>query len=169
MNGGGTFIGLGSGGTLAVDSGITKDVSMSSPNINTPGSIITMKILNSASPLTFGYDEMTYALRGNTPLFRVGKDDRDLAVAQFGTKKATRRPWKTEKPEAKKDGKKTPLVQSGGILRGKTQLDGAPAIIETDVGDGQAILFGWNPLHRHLNHHDHAFVYNALMYWNDLK
>ena len=128
-----------------------------------------MKILNSASPLTFGYDEMTYALRGNTPLYRVGKDDRDLAVAQFGTKKATRRPWKTEKSEAKKDGKKTPLVQSGGILRGKAQLDGAPAILETDVGDGQAILFGWNPLHRHLNHHDHAFVYNALMYWNDLK
>jgi hypothetical protein len=23
-------------------------------------------------------------------------------------------------------------------------------------------------MHRHLNHHDHAFVYNALMNWNDL-
>jgi Zinc carboxypeptidase len=169
MNDGGTFIGLGTGGTLAVDSGITRDITMSSPPINTPGSVITMKITNPASPLTFGYDQITYAFRGNTPLYSVGKDDRDLAVAQFGTKAATRRPWDTDEADDEDSGEKTPLVLSGGILSGRSQLDGSPAILETDVGDGQAILFGWNPMHRHLNHHDHAFVYNALMYWNDLK
>jgi hypothetical protein len=30
------------------------------------------------------------------------------------------------------------------------------------------VLFAWNPMHRFLNHHDHAFVYNALLHWNDL-
>ena len=171
MNKGGTFIGLGSGGTLAADSGITRDVSMSRPPINTPGSFISMKITDKTSPLTFGYDEITHAFRGNVPLYRVGKDDRDLMVAQFGSKKASVRPWKEDKSKAKKpkDGKSKPLVLSGGILKGKKQLNGAPAIVETTVGDGQAIFFGWNPMHRHLNHHDHAFVYNALMYWNDLK
>jgi len=170
MNGGGTFIGLGSGGSLAAESGITREVSMNRPRVNTPGSFITMTIRDTSSPLTFGYEGSTYAFRGNVPFLSVGKDDRDLMVAQFGTKEATVRPWLKDKDaEPKKDGKKKPLVLSGGILSGKAQLDGAPAIVETTVGEGQAIFFGWNPLHRHLNHHDHAFVYNALMFWNDLK
>lgn len=167
---GGTFIGLASGGSLVAESGITSDVSMNRPSVNTPGSFITMTIRDATSPLTFGYEGSTYAFRGNVPFLSVGKDDRDLMVAQFGTKEASVRPWlKDKEAESKKDSKKTPLVLSGGILSGKAQLDGAPAIVETTVGDGQAIFFGWNPLHRHLNHHDHAFVYNALMFWNDLK
>ena len=172
MNAGGTFIGLGSGGSLAAESGITSKVSMSRANINTPGSFVSMKVTNSTSPLTFGYDTLTYAFRGNTPLYRVSKDNLDLVVAQFGTKKAVVRPWlkdKTKDKKAKKDKKPDPLVLSGGMLSGKKQVNGAPAILETDVGQGQAVFFGWNPMHRHLNHHDHAFVYNALMYWNDLK
>ena len=172
MNAGGTFIGLGSGGSLAAESGITSKVSMSRANINTPGSFVRMKVTNSASPLTFGYDTLTYAFRGNTPLYRVSKDNLDLVVAQFGTKKAVVRPWlkdKTKDKKSKEDKKPDPLVLSGGMLSGKKQVNGAPAILETDVGQGQAIFFAWNPMHRHLNHHDHAFVYNALMYWNDLK
>ncbi|MEZ5345478.1 MAG: M14 family zinc carboxypeptidase [Pyrinomonadaceae bacterium] len=171
INAGGTFIGMGSGGTLAVDSGMVSDISMSRPGINTPGSVITMKITDPSSPLTFGYDEITYAFRGNTPLYSVGKDDRNLSVAQFGMKKASVRPWDREKAddEKKKAEKPQPLVLSGGILSGKDALDGSPAILETTVGSGQVVLFGWNPMHRHLNHHDHAFVYNALMFWNDLK
>lgn len=171
ISGGGTFVGMGSGGTLVVDSGMVSDITMSRPGINTPGSVITMKITDPASPLTFGYDEITYAFRGNTPLYSVGKDDRNLSVAQFGTKKAAVRPWNKEKTDddKKKAEKPQPLVLSGGILSGKDALDGSSAILETTVGKGQVILFGWNPMHRHLNHHDHAFVYNALMFWNDLK
>ncbi|NNE66345.1 MAG: peptidase [Pyrinomonadaceae bacterium] len=168
INGGGTFIGLASGGVFAVDSGIVNNISMGNAPINTPGSVISMKVNNSSSPLTFGYKEFTHAFRGNTPIYRVGKDDHELVVAQFGSKPLRKRPW--DKKKAKKTTEKAPpLVLSGGILRGKGTLNGAPAILETSVGDGQVILFGWNPLHRHLNHHDHAFVYNALMFWNDLK
>ena len=169
VEGGGTFIGLASGGVLATDSGIVGDISMGNAPINTPGSVISMKITDRSSPLTFGYDEITYAFRGNTPLYRVGKDNYDLVVAQFGSKPLPRRPWEKEKTEKKEGAKPQPLVLSGGILSGKSTLDGAPAILETDVGNGQVIFFGWNPMHRHLNHHDHAFVYNALLFWNDLK
>ncbi|WP_262693545.1 M14 family zinc carboxypeptidase [Kordiimonas aquimaris] len=167
---GGTFIGLASGGSLVAESGITSDVSMNRPRVNTPGSFVRLQINDTTSPLTFGYDEISYAFRGNTPFYSVGKDDRDLMVAQFGSKKASVRPWKRGESDGdKKKSKSGPLILSGGVLSGKKQLNGAPAIIETTVGEGQAILFGWNPLHRHLNHHDHAFVYNALMFWNDLK
>ncbi len=171
INKGGTFVGLATGGNLVVESGIARDVGMSNPGINTPGSFISMKITNPSSPLTFGYEKMTYAFRGNMPLYRVGKEEVGLVAAQFGTKPLPVRPWdkeKTEKSE-KKDEKPAPLVLSGGILSGKSALDGAPAIISAPVGKGRAVLFGWNPMHRHLNHHDHAFVYNALLFWNDLK
>jgi len=171
MNEGGTFIGIGAGGALAAESGITRDIGISRPPINTPGSFIRMKVTDKSSPLTFGYDEFTHAFRGNIPIYRVSKDDRDLVVAQFGDKKTPARPWSEDKADKEKNkaGKPKPLVLSGGILKGKNQVNGAPAIIETTVGKGQAVFFGWNPMHRHLNHHDHAFVYNALMYWNDLK
>lgn len=180
MNEGGTLIGLGSGGVLVVDSGMVHGVSMSRPaGMNTPGSIIRMKITGPSSPLTFGYDEITHAFRGNTPLLRVSKDNRALVVAQFGTKPVPVHPWqKVDKPEeeggkeAKSNGDgggTDKLVLSGAILKGKEQLNGAPAILTKPVGEGQVVLFGWNPMHRHLNHHDHAFVYNALMFWNDLK
>ncbi len=171
INDGGTFIGLASGGSLVAESGISSDIGMSRPRVNTPGSVITMKITDKTSPLTFGYDEITYAFRGNVPFYTVSKDRRDLVVAQFGQKTPPARPWnKVADSKEKKSGeKKQPLVLSGAILSGKKQLDGAPAILETTVGEGQVILFGWNPMHRHLNHHDHAFVYNALIYWNDLK
>jgi len=177
INGGGTFIGLGSGGVLAAESGITSKVSLSRPGINTPGSFITMKLTNPGSPLTFGYDQWTYAFRGNLPLYRVGKDDLGLVVAQFGSKKTARRPWlenkskkdkEAEKKAQAKAAKEHPLVLSGGLLSGKKALNGAPAIIRTKVGDGQAIFYGWNPMHRYLNHHEHALVYNALLYWDDL-
>ncbi|REJ76008.1 MAG: peptidase [Acidobacteria bacterium] len=168
INSGGTFVGLGTGGTLVVDSGIVPDVAMSSPGINTPGSVITMKIVDKTSPLTFGYDEFTHAFRGNLPLLRVGKDETHLVAAQFGTDPLPKRPWNKEK-EKKKEAKSPPLVLSGVILSGRSAVDGAPAIISASVGRGQVVLLGWNPMHRHLNHHDHAFVYNALMFWNDLR
>ncbi|HUF05581.1 MAG TPA: M14 family zinc carboxypeptidase [Aridibacter sp.] len=167
VNEGGTFIGLSTGGTLVVDSGIARDIAMSSPNVNTPGSVITMKITDKSSPLTFGYDEFTHVFRGNLPMYRVGKDDTGFVVAQFGTKPLPVRPWEREKKN-ESSGKTPPLVLSGGILSGRSALDGAPAILTAPVGRGRVILFGWNPMHRHLNHHDHAFVYNALMFWNDL-
>lgn len=169
VNDGGTFVGIGSGGSLVAESGIARNIGMSRPAVNTPGSVITMKITNGSSPLTFGYDEMTYAFRGNTPFYNVGKDDHsDMVVAQFGTKEASVRPWLRDASKKAKPSKQ-PLVQSGGILRGKAQLNGAPAIVKESVGKGEVVVYGWNPLHRHLNHHDHAFVYNALMFWNDIK
>ena len=60
-----------------------------------------------------------------------------------------------------------PLVQSGGIVKGK--LDGEAAMVHTTLGDGHFVLFAWNPMHRHITQHDHALVYNALMFWNDLE
>ena len=62
-----------------------------------------------------------------------------------------------------------PLVLSGGIVSGADVIDGEPAIVSKSLDDGHIVLFSWNPMHRHVNHHDHGFVYNAILNWNDLS
>ncbi len=167
---GGTLIGLRSGGVVAAATGITREIRVSRPQgLNTPGSILTTKLTGS-SPLTYGYDQFDYAFRTNGPLYRVADRNRNRVAMQFGDKEIPE-PFDEDKAE-KEDGdkKKTPpLVRSGAILSGAKSMNGAPALLHEPVGDGQVILFAWNPLHRHINHHDHAYFYNALLHWNDLS
>jgi len=171
---GGTFIGLQGGGIVAASSGITHDVrTTQSGGLNSPGSILTTKIL-SDSPLTWGYDKWSHVFRGNGAMFQVSNSNRDKVLMQFGTKivPALSKEEKQQKalnvkPTEKKD-KKPKLVLSGAVLSGKKIIDGAPALLLEKVGKGNVVLFSWNPMHRHINHHDHAFFYNALLNWNDL-
>lgn len=163
---GGTFIGLHNGGILAASSGITHKVRTSRPSgLNTPGSILTTKILKQ-SPLTRGYKQWTHVFRGNGPIFQVRLKDRNNVQMQFGSQNVPELD-DVDKKKHKND-KKHPLVLSGAILSGKKAIDGTPALVNEKVGKGQVVLFSWNPLHRNINHHDHAFFYNALLNWNDL-
>lgn len=165
---GGTVVALGSGTTLVTETGMIHDVSIKRPSgLNTPGSVITAKVLQPDSPLTYGYPELTHVFRGNGPLFSVAKHRRYLVPLQFGTKYVG--------PDAADDDDEAdesdaddapPLVLSGGIVKGK--LDGEAAMVHTTLGDGHFVLFAWNPMHRHITQHDHALVYNAIMFWNDL-
>jgi hypothetical protein len=109
----------------------------------------------------YGYPAQTHVFRGNGTLYDVGKYDRHLAVVQFGNKEVGdfNLGDKVDEPDD--------LVISGGIVKGDS-IDGIPALLVDSLGKGKIVLFSWNPMHRHLNHHDHGFVYNALMHWNDL-
>lgn len=171
---GGTLIGLHSGSILATSSGITHDISTNvAPGLNIPGSILSTKVLQ-RHPLTWGYAERTHVFRTNGPLFRVADENRHLVLMQFGNKEVpeTSNDDEDALDETDSDGKgkdkKPPLVLSGAILDGTNVVDGAPALLHTTVGQGNVIIFGWNPLHRNANHHDHAFFYNAVLNWNDL-
>ena len=160
---------LGSGTTLVTETGMIQDVSVKRPSgLNTPGSVITAKVLQPTSPLTFGYPELTHVFRGNGPLFAVADHRRYLVPLQFGTKAVG---LDDDEPEDDDDDSENgkdeiPLVLSGGIVKGS--LDGEAAIVHTTLGEGNLVLFAWNPMHRHITQHDHALVYNALLDWNDL-
>ncbi|HEX9641522.1 MAG TPA: M14 family zinc carboxypeptidase [Candidatus Krumholzibacteria bacterium] len=159
---GGTLIGLGSGGVVAGGSGMSARISTTQPSgLNTPGSFLTCKVLTAEHPLVYGYPAQTHVFRGNGTLYDVGKYDRHLAVVQFGNKEVGdfNLGDKVDEPDD--------LVISGGIVKGDS-IDGMPALLVDSLGKGKIVLFSWNPMHRHLNHHDHGFVYNALMHWNDL-
>ncbi|MCY4265257.1 MAG: M14 family zinc carboxypeptidase, partial [Gammaproteobacteria bacterium] len=160
---GGTLVALGSAGVLATDSGMLHGVNrIPSGNMNTPGSVLTAKVTNRSSPLVYGYDEITHVFRGNGPIYSVPEYDRHYAPLQFGIKAYD---------DAEEEPKATdsPLVQSGGIVRGEEVIDGEPALLSKPLGDGHIVLFSWNPMHRHVNLHDHGFVYNTILNWNDLN
>jgi len=176
---GGTLVTLGSAGAIASDSGLVRGiVKRSAGSLNTPGSILTAKVTDMSSPLTYGYDELTHVFRGNGPIFSVPYYDRHYSPLQFGTKKVEGKDDEeagdpggevnNDPGDDAESGPKPPLVISGGIIRGADVIDGEPAIVSKKVGEGRVVLFSWNPMHRHVNHHDHAFVYNAILNWNDL-
>ncbi|MCB1671214.1 MAG: hypothetical protein H7A04_15905 [Pseudomonadales bacterium] len=97
---GGTLITLGSAVVIASDSGILRGINkIGAGGMNTPGSILTAKITDSSSSLTYGYDEITHVFCGNGPIFSVPYYDRDLSPMQFGTK-----PLEDENEEESDDG-----------------------------------------------------------------
>ncbi|HZL86048.1 MAG TPA: M14 family zinc carboxypeptidase [Candidatus Krumholzibacteria bacterium] len=173
VRGGGLLIALANAGTLPVDGGIVRRVD-SSRVTGTPGSELRAKFLRPQHPIAYGYDELTSVFRGNSPLFDVRKQDRDLVVLQFGTKKVGDDEEKQgdeakagDKDDKAGDKEEAKLVLSG-FVKDTATLDGKPAILDVPTGAGRVILFSFNPLHRYLNHSDFRLVYNAVLNWNDL-
>ena len=131
---------------------------------------MTVKVTDNSSPLVYGYDEISYVFRGNSPIFSVPDYDREYSPLQFGVKEYDDgSDDESDAEDSEGDSDSPPkLVLSGGIVRGADVIDGEPAIVSKSLDRGHVVLFSWNPMHRHVNHHDHAFVYNAILNWNDL-
>jgi hypothetical protein len=176
---GGLLVTLGSGGRVAADSGIAREVTPSAA-ATTPGSHVTTKVLRPEHPLVWGYPEITHVFRGNLPIYDVREFRRGYAVMQFGTQT-----WREAEREA--DGKagvtgaEPPPLATGsssgkarnqlvlsGIVKKPEQINRKPALLDVPVGKGRVVFFSWNPLHRYQNHHDRGFVMNALLFHNDL-
>ena len=178
---GGLLIPMGRAGKLAADSGLARGVTSHEPS-GTPGSHITSKVLRPEHPVAFGYDELTYAFRGNLPTFTVADRDFGRVVMQFGTRTlaAAERaadeaagvpvaPADAPEEEQAEDAPKaeTPDLCLSGVVRDPEAIERMPAILDVPVERGRVLFFTWNPLHRYQNHHDFAFVINALLFHDD--
>lgn len=183
---GGVLVGLGSGGVLAAEGGIARDVEARRPG-GTPGSHVTTKVLRSEHPLAWGYPTTDWVFRGNLPVYSVDERDWGHVVMQFGSKTWAEVEREADQkadvaidgkplPEAKPDGKpedkqdkpKTPPLARSGVVEKPDALDHQPALLDVPVGKGRVILYSWNPMHRHQNEHDFALVTNALLFFDDL-
>jgi len=69
---------------------------------------------------------------------------------------------------AKAKDKLSQPLELSGVVKKAAALSRKPALLDVPVGRGRVILFSWNPMHRHQNRHDFAFVGNALLFFNDL-
>ena len=120
--------------------------------------------------------------RERLPLYETREAFLDWVVMQWGTKAPkfddarahNDGPWgvgsegeKTDdQTEKKADKKDTALVISGGI-KGGSELEGKPAILDIPVGKGRVVAFNFDPIHRTLSRSDFRMVWNAILNWND--
>jgi hypothetical protein len=186
---GGMLLTLGNPTRLVSEGGLARQLSnRSTGNLFHPGSVVTAKARRPDHPVMYGFPETFHLFRGNGPLFGVDRRDRDLVVAQYGT-----RPPADERPEPTGEMMGMPETRGtaargsdsdvparsdrsagdgryvlSGMVRNENVIVGQGAIFDLPVGQGRIIAFSFNPLHRFLNHHEVPLVWNALMSWNDM-
>jgi hypothetical protein len=180
---GGLLVTLGGASTVPLDGGFVRNVRRARvKSLNTPGSEIRTKFVRPDHPLAYGYPEITSVHRERLPLYETREAFLDWVVMQWGTKaprfddpKAHNDgPWgadaeadESEDEEKKQEGtKETSLVISGGI-KGGSELEGKPAILDIPVGEGRVVAFNFDPIHRTLSRSDFRMVWNAILNWND--
>jgi hypothetical protein len=55
-----------------------------------------------------------------------------------------------------------------GLMRGADQVRNRPAIVDAPVGKGRVLLYVNNPIYRWQTFGEHALVFNALLFHNDM-
>ena len=149
---GGTLVAVGSAGTLPVAYGMTRDVELGDRGAAIiPGSILLGEVEDPAHPLAYGFGETVPLYHQFGPYFEVDDD----AVEEGDAAVAVRYADPGE------------LLLSG-VARQAGGVSGQPAVIATRRGEGWVVLTGFDAMHRYQNHGNFAFVWNALLNWNDL-
>jgi hypothetical protein len=154
---GGIFVTLGGASTLPLDGGIARNVRrVQTKELYTPGSHLRATFADPSHPLAFGYGRLAIAFRQERALYDVRQEDEASVVLRFG---------KADGDDD--DSKGEDLVASGGI-KGASEIDGKPAILDLAVGKGRVIAFDFDPFHRYATPAAFRLVWNAVLNWNAL-
>ena len=188
LDAGGTLITVENASQLAVQTGLVRDLTPYAPSsLFHPGSVVTAKARQPNHPILYGYPDVTHVFRGNGGLYRTSRENRGLMVLQFGTGALaderdtvvteimgleTVAPDVDDTTEAEDaPASPSPPYVLSGMVRNSNQIIGQGAIFDVPAGrtgEGRAVVFTFNPLHRYLNHHDAGMLLNAILNWNDL-
>jgi hypothetical protein len=173
---GGVLITLGSGSTLVLESGLVRNVQRAElPGVTTPGAHLRTSFLLSDHPIAYGYPTESYAFRSPYSFYDpprrwltmsyctsclTGPIDLRNVVMQWGTL-----PFDAGDDPAAATA--PPILISGG---GKNQhsLEGRPAILDVPLGEGNVLVFNFNPMHRDMNHADSRYLYNGILNWQHI-
>jgi hypothetical protein len=148
MEAGGTFITLGSATTLPVEFGLVRDISLADPSgLFVPGSIVQGRVTGAEHPIAWGYEERVPLINRFGPYLNVPDALEDRVIVRYG--------------------KADELFLSGLVINGRGLAD-RPAVVAVPVGEGSAVLFGFNPLHRYQTHGMFSLVWNAILHWDQL-
>ncbi len=146
---GGTFVALRSASTLPIELGLVRDVHVADTpeGLFVPGSLVRGEVARADHPLTYGFGAGPALHHRFGPYLRVEDEIEDeVVVVRYG------------------EGD----IGLSGLVQGGSRLAGEPAVLSVPSGGGHWVLFGFNPLNRHQNYMNFAFVWNALLNWNDL-
>lgn len=148
MGAGGTFITLGSATTLPVELGLVSDVSLANPSgLFVPGSVVQGRVARVDHPIVWGYEEDVPLINRFGPYLDVRGAAEDRVILRYADADE--------------------LFLSGLVING-AGLAGRPAAVALPSGEGRAVLFGFNPLHRYQTQGMFSLVWNAILHWDRL-
>jgi hypothetical protein len=158
---GGVLITMGVASYFPAEFGLAKGVDAQSPaqGFYAPGPYVNSEILIPAHPTMFGYTQKTLPIRyAGGPLLQAGppagfeqfagaSPDRPQVIARFTGGEAG--------------------VLSG-LMRNPDQIRNRPMVVDAPSGKGRVLMFANNPIYRWQTFGEHAMVFNALLFWNDM-
>ncbi len=160
VDAGGVLVTLGIASSFPVDFGLAKgvDAQPSAPGFYAPGPYVQSEVLLPAHPVMFGYGEKTLPVRyAGGPLLQAGPAP--------GAPPNAFSPYRTRVVARFVGGESSVL---SGLMRGSDQVRNRPMIVDAPLGTGHVLLFANNPIYRWQTFGEHAMVFNALLFWNDL-
>jgi hypothetical protein len=55
-----------------------------------------------------------------------------------------------------------------GLMRNPDAIRNRPMVVDAPAGKGRVILYANNPIYRWQTFGEHAMLFNALLFWNDM-
>ena len=158
---GGVLITTGVASYFPAEFGIAKGVDSQSPapGFYAPGPYVNSEILIADHPTMYGYAQKTLPVRyAGGPLLQAGPPAGSPQPA----------PSSTDRPKivARFTGGDAGVLS--GLMRGADQTRNRPMVVDAPTGKGRVILFANNPIYRWQTFGEHAMIFNALMFWNDM-
>ncbi len=159
---GGVLLTFGVASAFPAEFGIARGVEAQNPapGFYAPGPYVQSEILLPHHPVMFGYHQKTLPVRFNGgPLLQAGPPQ---GFEQFAGSSPDR-------PQviARYTGGEAGVLS--GLMRNPDQIRNRPMVVDAPSGKGRVILYANNPIYRWQTFGEHAMVFNALMFWNDME
>ena len=145
---GGLLVTLGTASYFPAEFGLVREIEARRPGngFYAPGPIVDATIDRPAHPMFYGYEETETTVRyANGPLLDVPRRYRDDWVLMT-----------------------FPGSVRSGHLRGVSQTEDRPAIVDVPRGEGRIVMFSTNPCYRWQNHGEFNMLFNTILHHNDL-
>ena len=162
LDAGGLLMTFGVSSYFPADFGLARGLDAQRPATGwyAPGPYVQSEILQPAHPLFYGYDgQKTLPVRwADGPLLQAGPPAEMAAFVGSSP----------ERPQvlARFQGGEAGILS--GLMRGADQLRNRPMIVDAPSGKGRVLAYVNNPIYRWQTFGEHALVFNALLFWNDL-
>jgi hypothetical protein len=160
---GGLLMTFGVASYFPAEFGLTRHVDAQRPSGNwyAPGPYVQTEIQQASHPVMFGYSGKMLPVRwADGPLLQI--------AGQGG-------PFPDPSAQARPDAPQVVARFTGGdsgvlsgLMRGADQVRNRPAIVDAPVGKGRVLMYVNNPIYRWQTFGEHALVFNALLFHNDL-
>jgi len=167
---GGVIITDAGSASIPIDLGFTRHISIQQTrNLETHGSVFKAEMVDSTSPIAYGYPDTLGIYFRQNPVFSVDTTvgGRDNYMDPDWLKDAQ---WKEDYPRVVMRFRKNShdLLMSG-MLKGGKELAGTPAVVDVPVGKGHVVMFAPHTFWRWQTHGSHGLVFNTLLNWDDLR